>query len=65
MGLLKRLAPKHAVIGDDGRPHCPVCDTDLTGQPAPASATAPLRCPGCRTNVFPDLRGRTGFRRRD
>lgn len=57
MGLRERLGIKHAVIGEDGHPHCHSCGTDLTGQPTPARKTDPIRCPSCRAKNFPDLRG--------
>lgn len=55
MGLRERLGIRYAVIGEDGRPHCHNCNTDLTGQPA--KGRDPIKCPSCRAKNFPDLRG--------
>lgn len=53
-----------AIVDEQGHPHCPRCNTDLTGQPIPRSKTAPTICPTCRVKIFPDLRGRWWSRKR-
>jgi DNA-directed RNA polymerase subunit RPC12/RpoP len=61
MDIRKVFGIKYAVIDEQGVPHCPNCTTNLTGVPAPARVIDPIRCPSCRTKIFPDLRGSGGM----